>query len=79
MTTPQISLTSGRSWGQAPASPQSPVNEPASSEISKLYQVKRRQGQPKTYLRGCDAVEIISFDFEFEEGLRVVKWWLPKL
>ena len=35
MTTPQISLTSGRSWGRAPASPQSPVNEPASSAISK--------------------------------------------
>ena len=44
MTTPQISLTSGRSWGQAPASPQSPVNEPASSEISKHSESETTSG-----------------------------------
>ena len=37
MTTPQISLTSGRSWGQAPASPQSPLMSPP------LNTVNRRQ------------------------------------
>ena len=44
MTTPQISLTSGRSWGQAPASPQSPLNEPASSAISEHSESKTTSG-----------------------------------
>ena len=44
MTTPQISLTSGRSWGRAPASPQSPGNEPAFSAISEHSESETTSG-----------------------------------
>ena len=65
MTTPQISLTSGRSWGQAPASPQSPGNEPAFSAISEHSESETTLGNIFEY--ACEKsfnllVEIINVE-----------------